>query len=770
METGKTVAGGKLKDEFFKRHPDGLWELQGYRNGLGQQTAGKWSMDHIGFLEASAPGISQKLIDDASSLAYCLDSLNRRARAINEAIADGRKVLIFLDEADAVLKHVLGGGTLGRRQAEIWKLWCEILAAVIGGGGYIVLAEANLSQIAVDVIAEISGGNVTAIENKYQPHAARKVFNYSALSKKGKHADQLLAKACLAHARRLAASGPAFLATDAQGFAEKAEAAFLADGLSVLRIDGDTIDRPETRAFLESPDTYIEEYKPDVVIATTTAESGVSISGGYFENIVLYGSHLEDRALGQLSGRVRGKAPLHLFVKRRVRSFGEDPDSFSVDGILKEWQQSAFDSATAVDISKYFDAEILKAASDRTQGEHGKQFHSFKAQYQARANISRFGLNYGVREILEAMGCEISADSLQPSAFSRADKEAFENAGDVVINRRTSEFVAAPTDKSVSWAIRVESSASSTRADRTSAKKILLNESYPGLPFDVDEFVRDEIVRGRGDGLRAHSFAWLCQNPKIAKIIDLQSWKAQLEQQFMIMPALRKETARVKILAESALDKIAKLESYEECTALVVATAQWARDRAKLLGRLFRLQIKESQTNIAIINKLLRKIGYKSKAVKREGSRDDRRQIWKAEAEPYQAEVFAALEQKWASELMAESIEIEQPSAPVSSICIKENTLMQINDTDSQSPVNSEGGAIDLTEEEQVALANLMSRYGSHEKLMAQVREEYLKDQAGAEDQKEGEKKDVEYELKTFKELLAFPTKAVARFAELAAF
>ena len=351
METGKTVAGGKLKDEFFAKHPDGLLELQGYRNGLGQQTAGKWGMDHIGFLEASSPGISQMLIDDAESLAYCLDSLNRRARAINGAIAQGRKVCTFLDEADAVLKHVLGGGTLGKRQAEIWKLWCEILAAVIGGGGYIILAEANLSQLAVDAIAEISGGKVETIENTYQPRQGRKVFDYSALSKKGKHADQLLAKACLAKVRKLADDGPVFLASDAQGFAEKAEAALMADGFSVLRVDGDTIDRPETRAFLESPDSYIAEHQPDVVIATTTAESGVSISGGYFENVVLYGSHLEDRALGQLSGRVRGDVPLHLFVKRRVASFGDDPDSFNVDGILKEWQANAFDSYAAADIS-----------------------------------------------------------------------------------------------------------------------------------------------------------------------------------------------------------------------------------------------------------------------------------------------------------------------------------------------------------------------------------------------------------------------------------
>lgn len=741
METGKTVAGGKLKDEFFQRHPDGLLELQGYRNGLGQQTAGKWAMEHIGFLEASAPGISQMLIDDAEALAYCLDSLNRRARAINEAVADGRKVCVFLDEADAVLKHVLGGGTLGKRQAEIWSMWNTALAAVISGGGYIVLAEANLSQIAVDAIAEISGGKVCAIENTYQPHAGRKVIDYSALNKSGKHADQLLAKACLQHTRKLATDGPVFLATDSQGFAEKSEAALVADGLSVLRIDGDTIDKPETRAFLENPDGYIAAHIPDIVIATTTAESGVSISSGYFENVVLYGSHLEDRALGQLSGRVRGEAPLHLFIKRRVNSFGEDPDSFSIDGILKEWQQNAVDSFSAAEVSQYFDAEILKAASERAQGTDAKRFHQLKATYQARLNISRFSLHYGVIQILKAAACEIATDALQPSAFSDGEKEAFENAGEVIVSRRTSEFIAAPIDKSVSWAIKVESSASSTRSQRTEAKKVLLNDSYPGLPFDNEEFVRDELIKGRGDTLRAHSFAWLCQNPKIAKLIDLQSWKAQLEQQFMILPSLRKESARIKILAQSALADIAQLESYEENTPLVIAVAQWAKERAKTLGRLFRLQIKAGQTNIAIVNKLLRKIGYKSKSIKREGSRGDRRQIWQAIAEPYQAEVWAALEQKWAGDLMDESIAIEQPQPRVTDLR-KGNSLMQINDTASQTPVNSEGPALILSESEQLALANMMIRYRSYDEMRKRLEQSAISE---------------------------MPQRAIARFAEISA-
>ena len=94
METGKTVAGGKLRDEFYQCHSRRPTRATGLSQRV--RTADSGQVEHgiiSASLEASAPGISQMLIDDAQSLAYCLDSLNRRARAINDAIAEGRKGL-----------------------------------------------------------------------------------------------------------------------------------------------------------------------------------------------------------------------------------------------------------------------------------------------------------------------------------------------------------------------------------------------------------------------------------------------------------------------------------------------------------------------------------------------------------------------------------------------------------------------------------------------------------------------------------------------------
>ena len=117
----------------------------------------------------------------------------------------------------------------------------------------------------------------------------------------------------------------------------------------------------------------------------------------------------------------------------------------------------------------------------------------------------------------------------------------------------------------------------------------------------------------------------------------------------------------MKVLAQSALNQIAELDTYTEDHPLIVEVASWARERAQTLGRLFRLQIRSHHTNIQTLNKLLRKIGYISRKGKQLGGDGDRSYEWAAEPMPYQAEVRASLATKWEAELSTESIEIEAP-------------------------------------------------------------------------------------------------------------
>ena len=662
LSTGKTEALKRLKAQFFERHPDGYFDEIGYRNGLLRQKAQRNGGDHIRDLECSDPRYSQGAIDEARDLLYCIDSLNRRAPALMRAIAEGKRVCVVCDEGDAIKKHLAGGGTLSTRQAEIWLMWCNLLKAVIAGGGYIVVLEADLSQIAVDAIAEAAGNPpIVAIENTFKPHAGRQVINHIALNPEGEPSDNLLAKACHIDVINAAKSGKkSFLATDSQKLGRQAEAGAKAHGLKVLRIDRETSELPAVQAFLKNPDTELQKHQYDIVIITTTAESGLSISDGYFDHIALYGSHLENRALVQLSARVRGLQPLHTYIRSRAIAVGEDPDSFTADGVLKAHEKNKADSAIAADVAQHLGTDALMQAGAALATPEAVSLHKWQATFAARKNLSGAFLRANTLHLFEAAGCVLTEHVTE--IFNSEDETAYKFAREAVVNERTDEYVTRHTDKSVSWAAQKLSANGCTYLESVEAQKILDADAWPGLPFNDPKFVKDEIVKKRKQGLKAHTFGWLCQNPKIAKLIDLKSWRSQLEQPFMVVSALRRESAKVKILAQSALAEVAQLDGYTEDHPLIVELAAWAKQRAETLGRLFRLQIRPQHTNIQTVNKLLRKIGFVSKKGKQLGSDGERTYEWAAEPMPYQSEVFEALSRKWESELASETIDISVPT------------------------------------------------------------------------------------------------------------
>ena len=696
VSTGKTEVLKQLKKQFFELHPDGYFDEQGYRNGLLRQKCERNGGDHIRDLECSDSRFSQALIDDSRELNYCLDSLERRAPALMRAIAEGKRVCISFDEADAIVKHLAGGGTLNTRQAKIWLMWCDLLKAVIAGNGYIVALEADLSQISVDAIAEAAGNpKIVAIENTHKPHAGRQVINHTALNPEGEPSDNLLEKAChidvinaalgidrkaeLDQALQNAAQLPVrtrqrvFLATDAQKLGRQVEAGAKAHGLKVLRIDRETSELKPVQDFLKNPDAEVQKHEYDIVIVTTTAESGLSISDGYFDYVALYGSHLENRALKQLSARVRGMVPLHTYIRSRAIAIGEDPDSFTADGVLKAHEKNKADSAIAADVAQHLGTDALMKAGAALATPEAVSLHKWQATFAARKNLSGAFLRANTLHLFEAAGCVLSEHVTE--IFNSEDETAYKFAREAVVNERTDEYVTRPTDKSVSWAAQKLSANGCTYLESVEAQKILDADAWPGLPFNDPKFVKDEIVKKRKQGLKAHTFGWLCQNPKIAKLIDLKSWRSQLEQPFMVVSALRRESAKVKILAQSALAKVAALDTYTENSPLIVELAAWAKQRAETLGRLFRLQIRPQHTNIQTINKLLRKIGYVSRKGKQLGSDGDRTHEWTAEAMPFQAEVFEALSKKWETELAAETLEVAMPEEVTQPTRIEEYIL-----------------------------------------------------------------------------------------------
>lgn len=698
MGTGKTEALKHLKAELAAQDLDGIFDIIGYRNGLGRQTAQRIGSQHLRDLECDHAEASQLLIDDAKSLAYCVDSLHRRAAEIHRAIAQGRKVCLVLDEADAVTRHLLLGGTIRDRRAEVLNSFQAIIKAVVESGGYVIAMEADLPQIVIDFLREMAGDRtpVSYIQNGWQPHrwqVKAPVF----LNKEGKPSGRNQRLGAIKEALDLLHNGASvFFGTDSQTLAEQLHEVALGQEISALRVDGNTSEEEWARELLEDPGKYFDQHgSPQLFIATSSCESGLSIPEGYFSHRVIYGSHLEDRVLLQMAGRSRGNSPLSIYAKYRAFSSDDNPDNFTGDGILKAWQNNARDSGLSTGAFQEFATE-MRLHRDRLLSGVGEISHRYAASYQARFNISAANLRRSLLSKLKAAGHqveqpEVAAAKLDPD---KQVKRTIDGARDRINERHTDIYLKAPTDKSASWAKATLGKPGAKLEERIQASKILTLESYPGLPLSSDEdFVSEMIVKQKGLPLRQYTAKWLVENPEVAKEIDKLSWASQLTKEFIWLPNIKRESVKAKAFADCGLLDIVELDGYREDTPEVEAAASWAKSHAPLLNRLFRLQIKTDQTNIQICNKLLRKLGYKPSIKRKEGGRGEQVSVWTIDhkGDRYRKRVEASLTQRW-EKLFSPEAEPKAKDEPfekstleksVGSICTNKK-LLQIDPT----PVN----------------------------------------------------------------------------------
>ncbi|MEM9907177.1 MAG: DUF3854 domain-containing protein [Cyanobacteria bacterium P01_D01_bin.44] len=680
MGTGKTEATKHLKQQFFERHPDGLFDGPGYRNGLGQQTAARIGSEHLHDLECEQGQYTQMLIEHSPALQYCLDSLHRRANATLRAISQERTVCWVLDEADAVIRHLLRGGTLGGRRQQIQMLFKDVAQAIIQSGGYIVAAEADLTQLCLDFLKELTGAPTSLVQNQHQPHPWE-VTAPIPLSKEGKPAPVLMREAAFQSVlSKLNLGQCIFFGTDDQTLGEAIAAAAAEAEFIVWRLDGNTSEEPWVKAFLADPNGYLETHgAPHLIIATTTAESGLSINEGYVSERVVYWSHLEFRAAVQIAGRCRGNTPLTVFATESVKNLSDDPDSFDPDAILKVWQQNASDSGLSVGVHTLYSKDALKPALEAVSGE-GELFHRYAAMYQARANISGAALRANLLDALAEQGHQIREIEIEIDPDLR---QIYRAEIDRVKDQTAQAFAEAEADQPPTWARKIAQSNSATRENRIKAEKILLLEDYPGLPADDKDFVKDIVMKGGGSALRAHTLAWMSQHPQIAQQIDRLSWAHQLAQPFVWLPSVKHMSVQVHALRESGLLELARLDEYRQDTPEAIAVAQWAIAHAAFLYRLFRLQISPSQSTIQICNKLLRKLAYKPKIARKEGGRGEQVKIWAISNrdDGDRQAIWQALDQKWASFLAAETNLNREDSDSVASPCHSKNTLMQTETT-----------------------------------------------------------------------------------------
>jgi hypothetical protein len=686
MGTGKTeIMQGLIKQA---KAIDGecLVELIGYRNSLGKQSAQRLGIAHIHDLQGETS--AQLFIDSAQGLGYCLDSLHRRIERVLKAITNGRRVLVLLDEIDAVLKHLFLGRTLGNRRGEIMMMLCELLQAVSNGGGWIVAGEADLTSLPIAFLEAITGQVAQVVVNSYQgnPWQVEAPIPSNA---KGEPSPALMGKAAAARilseleqGRRVA------IPTDSAQWGRMLERMAIARGYRVMRLDGETSEEKWAHDFMQDPDSYLSQECPPLLIYTPTAESGLSITGNHFDLMIAYASHLEHRAIMQLMGRIRASIPRVIYCREFSLS-DESGQGTDPAALLKDWQINAKYSAMA--------AKLGDAAPSLDMDGVELLLHEFAAKYQARINGSQAQLRASLLAAMQAQGHHITQPQELPldEGFKDELKAIRE---DMAIERAETYAAADSTGYLDSQGKRIEIDAAkarrilggtgATQAARVSAQKCLTLDAYPGLPVDDAGFVGRCITESRGRGLAAHTSLFLAQNPTVAQAIDRLCWEEQAANQILWLPSIKREAPKALLIEQSGILELFKLPEYREGSPEVQRVRSFAIAYQRDIKRVLGLWCAENHTGIQIVNKLAKKLGMAPQMVKRCGSRGEQEKIWgwSDESSGDRAAIHASLAERWA-DLLAEI-------TPVASISDSKSPLTEIESTDPETPTEQGGRAV----------------------------------------------------------------------------
>lgn len=247
----------------------------------------------------------------------CVDSLhpNSQAKFDPEQWSD---CLVIMDEVEQVLWHTLNSDTCRHQRVSILKSLKSLLQNVLGGGGRVVVADADLSDISLDYLMALSGIplNPFIIQNQWKPQEkeAWTVYHYP------ENDPKRLVKNLVKHIKE---GGKPFVCLSAQKISSSWGTLNLESYLKnqfpdrkILRIDAESLAEPSHPAYgcMANLDQVLANY--DVVLASPSIETGVSIDlKDHFTSVWCIAQGIQTAtSVCQALGRIRANIPRHIWV------------------------------------------------------------------------------------------------------------------------------------------------------------------------------------------------------------------------------------------------------------------------------------------------------------------------------------------------------------------------------------------------------------------------------------------------------------------------
>ena len=304
--TGKTKFLAKIVAKAIARGQKVL--VIGHRVQLVKELCSRFGLNYV----------TDKDCPEQAALGYglCIDSLHGFSQAKFNS-DQWSNSLVIIDEVEQVLWHGLNSNTCKDRRVEILKSFKTLMQNVLGDRGQVYIADADLSNIALDYLIALSGVEIQPyiVQNTWQhdDQTSWQVYNYE-----GKSPKKLVANL----ETHIQQGGKPFICLSAQKLTSKWSTQTLEAYLKqkfpakkILRIDSESLADPSHVAYgcISQLEQVLWQY--DIVVASPSIETGISIElKNHFTSVWAIAQGIQaENAVRQTLSRLRQNVPRHLW-------------------------------------------------------------------------------------------------------------------------------------------------------------------------------------------------------------------------------------------------------------------------------------------------------------------------------------------------------------------------------------------------------------------------------------------------------------------------
>ncbi|WP_334191152.1 plasmid replication protein, CyRepA1 family (plasmid) [Synechococcus elongatus PCC 11801] len=301
---------------------------------------------------------------------------------------------LVIDEADQGFRHLINGATCGKRGMR--PALIDRAETLIRGARRVLLASADLTTLELDYVASLRNEQPWILQNDYREDGYCCQFLSDIPQQKGSR-KRARAAALLQLIEAIHRGDRLWIAVDTLKASKALYQLAIALGVPakrILRYDGETSSDPDQRQFADSPHPWIERYQPQIIIASPSLTSGVSIEIDYFDCVFGFfeGQSIAPWDVDQALSRVRQPVPRIVFAVSHGKS----------------QSISAAQNALTYQADLYRRTELFASFSGMRSLMEQVDFHSPSARYHAassaecNAAMAEFGLSLRLR--LEVAG------------------------------------------------------------------------------------------------------------------------------------------------------------------------------------------------------------------------------------------------------------------------------------------------------------------------------------------------------------------------------